>query len=247
MISRSIVVTAGHCVHRDNGNSVRGNGYNWQTIFYPAINESLNPDHFPFGYAYEVNLFTTGGWYFNGSQNSTLGKGWDIGLMTLGKRILPDGRLTRLELGGVTGWNNFCVTNCLQSYWGLSQYGYPGNYYGAQRMTESQHLASEGSRWGSFASGDFVAGSGMEGGSSGGPSVSNPGSISDSAANFGNWTLRNVIFAATSWGYPGAGIKVQGYSPLSGPSNVNDFRGMFNVMCASARANHGAASCTDLP
>jgi V8-like Glu-specific endopeptidase len=247
LISRSIVVTAGHCVHRGNGNNQRGIGYNATTFFYPAINEQPSPDYIPYGYAQEVSIFTTNGWYNNGSQNSTLGKGWDVGIITLGKRRLADGTSTTTELGAVAGWNNFCYQNCLQDYWGLSQYGYPGNYYFAQRMTESQHLASIGSRWASFASGDYVAGSGMEGGSSGGPSVSNPGSISDSAANQGAYPFRNIIFAVTSWGYPNASLKVQGYSSLSGPSNVNNFKGMYNTMCNIARQQHGTGSCGLLP
>jgi V8-like Glu-specific endopeptidase len=247
MISRSIVVTAGHCVHRGNGNGTVGVGWNFDTYFYPSLNEIPNPDIMPYGYARWTGLSTTANWFNQGQFNSTLGKGWDVAVVTLNKRILQNGTVTTGELGTTTGWNAFCLTNCLQNYWGLSQYGYPGNYYGGQAMTESQHIAAKGNAWQAFAAGDYVAGSGMEGGSSGGPSVSNPGALSDSSANLGSWTQRNVIFAVTSWGYTNGAVDVQGYSSLSGPANVNNFKGLFNNACARARAVHGTGSCSLLP
>lgn len=244
LISRSLAVTAGHCVHRGNNSQ---SGWNYETYFYPATNEIPSPDYDPFGGAQGVQLWTNSNWYAQGSLNATLGKGWDVGLVVLDKRFLADGTPTSEEMGYRTGYNGFCHTNCLQNYWSLSQYGYPGNYYSGQAMTESQHLAFKGNAWASFAGGDYVAGSGMEGGSSGGPSVSNPGFMSDSAVYKGAYVFRNIIFAVTSWGYPGGTFKVQGYSPLSGPANVNNFKGMFNAACTTARSLHGTGSCSLFP
>lgn len=90
---------------------------------------------------------------------------------------------------------------------------------------------------------DYVYGSGMRGGSSGGPHIANMGSLSDSAANQGQWPYRNVVFAATSWGYISDAPKIQGASPLSGPNNSYLFKNLFNPACNSARAIHGTGSC----
>ena len=107
-------------------------------------------------------------------------------------------------------------------------------------MYEGQHLEVSDSH-------DYVFGSGAQGGSSGGPHISNPGSITDSASNLGQYTLRNIIFAVTSWGYTDQTIKIQGASSLSGPGNGNNFHNMFNMACNESISLHGSGSCTPLP
>lgn len=224
LINRSVIITAGHCVH-DGGN--QGAGWIKAAWFYPARSGSTAP----YNYCYVNWVNTTGGWYYTGSLDA----GYDVGIAVCGKRAG-----TTTEMGAYTGWFGFCVSNCLQSYWFLSQYGYPGNYYSGHWMTASQHLEhSDGY--------DYRYGTGMRGGSSGGPHVANVGYLNDSATNKGSWPYRNVIFAVTSWGYISEAPKIQGASTLSGRANGNNFKYLYNTACYRSRLVHGTSSCTNLP
>ncbi len=222
LIGRSIGVTAGHCVH-DGGNKAAG----WirSATFYPG---------YPYlgmsAPIYWVN--TTSGWYNSGNLDA----GYDVGVFTLRKRTG-----TSTELGAYTGYVGFCVSNCLQKYWYLTQLGYPGNYYSGTYMTQGEHLEVSDTR-------DYLYGSGMQGGSSGGGHFANLGDLASyTSGSLGYWPYRNVIFATTSWGYTDASIKIQGASTLSGPNNSNNFKGLYNGACTQARALHGVASCSPLP
>jgi hypothetical protein len=169
-----------------------------------------------------------------------LDAGYDVGLVVLNKRSAP---LTAVEMGNVVGWQGFCIANCLQPFWQLTQYGYPSNYDGGNRMQVGEHIEKSDTR-------DYQLGSGMQGGSSGGPHVSNPGIVVDSTADKGRYVNRNIIFAVTSWGYIDDSLKIQGASSLSGPGNTNSaggFKGLFNTACTRARLVHGVGSCTLLP
>lgn len=225
LISRSIGVTAGHCVH-DGGNKAAG----WirSGTFIPAyIGGSA-----PYGSAPVLLVATTTGWYNAGDLDA----GYDVGIFTLGRR----GGTTR-EIGTYTGYSSYCLSNCLQSTWYLTQLGYPANYYSGGYMMQGEHLEVSDSR-------DYVYGSGMQGGSSGGGHFANLGDLARyTSGSLGQWPYRNVIFATTSWGYVDSSIKIQGASSLSGPGNQNDFKGMYNTACTKARALHGAVSCSLLP
>ena len=176
----------------------------------------------PYGRATARYVNTTANWR-NHTEAAGIDKGFDVGVVTLNKRI---GSTTTVEMGSVTGWLGFCHTNCLQSYWQLSQIGYPGNYDGGNRMNYGEHIETSDTR-------DYLHGSGMRGGSSGGPHVSNIGTLVDSAPNKGQYTSRNIIFAVTSWGYINSQMKIQGASPLSGPSNINNFKALYNAACTN--------------
>jgi hypothetical protein len=205
-----------------NGNA----GWIRQGYFTPGLNGTNKP----YGRAFARAFVTTNGWFSQGQ----IDRGYDVGLVVLQKR---EG--TTRELGADTGWHSFCVSNCLQPYWQLTQLGYPGNYYSGNQMTEGQHLEVSNGR-------DFLYGSGMQGGSSGGGHIANMGGLSDSSANQGQWPYRNVVFAVTSWGYVSDVWKLQGASSLSGPGNTNDFRNVFNTACALARSAHGTGSCSNI-
>ena len=220
LIANSILVTAGHCVH-DGGN--REKGWIRQGFFYPA----RSGDRRPYGRARVREVFTTDGWYAKGQ----LDRGTDVGLAVLDTRS-GTGR----EIGRDTGTLAFCYRNCLSAFAFLSGLGYPKNYYGGRQMTVGHHLAASDRR-------DFAFGSGMQGGSSGGPQVANLGSL---ASDSGRAPERNVVFAVTSWGYTDRSLMIQGASPLSGPDNGNGFRRMFNEACAAARRLHGRRSCEPL-
>ena len=221
LISRSIAVTAGHCVHRGGGGS---SGWIRSGTFTPAYNSGAAP----YGRASVDTVVTTNGWFNVGALDA----GYDVALIVLGKRVG-----TTQEIGAATGWYGFCVANCLQSFWYNTQLGYPANYYSGQRMTESQHLERSDTR-------DYTYGTGMEGGSSGGPHIANHGALQSTAGSTGLWAFRNVVFAATSWGYTDRRIKIGGASTLSGPNNSNNFVSMYNTACNRARALHGAGSCS---
>ncbi|WP_161957201.1 trypsin-like serine peptidase [Aestuariivirga litoralis] len=224
LISKSILLIAGHCIHDGGGGSPY---YIKSGTFYPAYANGTQP----YGYATANYVITTSGWYNTGS----LDQGYDVGLVVLNKRAG-----TTVEMGNYTGWLGFCYLNCLQSYWQLTQLGYPGNYYSGQYMTMGQHIEYSDSK-------DYRAGSGMQGGSSGGPHIANLGDLSDSSTSKGSYPWRNIAFAATSWGYIDQAVKIQGYSSTSGPANANNFKGLYNAACTRARTIHGTGSCNLLP
>lgn len=221
LIAKSIIALAGHCVH-DGGNG--NSGWIRQGTFTPGKGTGTPP----YGHATANYLFTTGGWFGTGNLDA----GYDVALVVLNKR-----NGTSKEIGSDTGTYSFCYLNCLQPYWHFTQLGYPGNYYGGDKMTSSQHLSRSDGR-------DYMYGSGMQGGSSGGPHVSNIGEISDSSGNKGQWAYRNVLFAVTSWGYVDQSLKIQGASTLSGPNNSNNFKQLYNSACNVSRSLHGSGSCS---
>ncbi len=224
LISRSILVTAGHCVHQGgNGDA----GYITAGSYYPAFRNGESPT---FGSAPAIGVVTTVGWWGQGA----IDQGYDVALVILNKRSG-----TTTEIGDLTGWYGFCAGGCLQSYWNNSQIGYPGNYYDGQLMTYGEHLEVSDTR-------DYLYGSGMQGGSSGGPHVTNIGELLDSTADLGQWPYRNIVFAVTSWGFTSDIYKIQGASSLTGPGEINNFPAMYNLACAFAQGVHGAATCTQL-
>lgn len=224
LISRSVLVTAGHCVHQGG---TRGAGFIRNGIYYPAYR---NGESAEFGSAPALVAVVTYGWWAEGA----LDKGYDVALVVLGKRIG-----TTVEIGTQSGWFGFCARGCLQAAWSKTQLGYPHNYYSGELMTLGEHLEISDTR-------DYVFGSGMEGGSSGGPHVANLGELSDTSTNIGQWPNRNIIFAVTSWGFNDDSMKIQGASSLAGPGGSNNFPAMYNLACNLARSVHGIGSCSPI-
>ena len=222
LISRSILVTAGHCVHQGGTGDA---GWIRSGTFYPAFRGGPSAQY---GSATSAWVIATWGWYIEGA----LDKGYDVGLVVLNNRTG-----TTSEIGSGTGWFGACFSHCLQNFWYNSQLGYPGNYYDGWYMTQGEHIERSDTR-------DYLYGSGMQGGSSGGPHVANIGDLSDSTANPGQWPYRNYIFAVTSWGYVSDVYKMQGASSLSGPNESNNFPAMYNAACAVARSIYGPGSCS---
>ena len=220
LIDKSIIVTAGNCLH-DGGN--RGNGWIQNGWFYPGRSGNTNP----YGRARVRWVTVTDQWFNTGD----LDYGYDVGIAVLA-REKTSGDL----IGNLTGFFGLCFSNCLQNYWFMTQLGYSSNYYNGKQMADSQHLeASDG--W------DFRYGTGMRGSSSGGPHVANLGPLKDKAADAGQWPWRNVIFAVTSWAFTNGALKMQGASPLSGPNNNIGFKAMFNAACRFSKRKYGANSC----
>lgn len=245
LIDRAILVTAGHCVFDGGANDP--SGWNLDGYFYPGYSAADGANQ-RYGRCRVLQWGTTWDWYTTGALNG----GYDVGVAVCGR--LENARWSYVNNylpGGRVGYLAFCYLNCRPPYWFNSQYGYPSNYYSGGEMTVSQHLEitrQEIPNWAPNVGLDFVFGSGMLGGSSGGPHISNVGDLSDSAANQGQYTDRNVIMAVTSWGFTSnTSLKIQGASPLSGVDNANDFRSMFNAMCYTSRQTYGTWSCTFLP
>jgi V8-like Glu-specific endopeptidase len=227
LIAKSIILLAGHCVHDGNNSDT---GWIKSGTFYPAYNKGTNTS---LGSA-KANWYTaTSGWY----QDGRLSEGDDVALVVLEKSRVGS---SRTEIGNRTGFFGFCYVDCLQSYMSLTQLGYPSNYGRGEVMSESNHIST-------LDGPEFISGSGMEEGSSGGPFIANFGRLVDRSADPGQEPKRNVIFAVMSWGYDDASLKMVGASSLSGPSNSNGFRDLFNSACAKSRALHGSGSCRFLP
>ena len=253
LIQRAIILTAGHCVYE--GGTGDDTGWNLQGYFIPAYSASdgsATGTNQPYGRCDIDRWFTTSDWYNTGALNG----GYDVGLATCGR--LHDARWAANNNkfpGGRVGYLGFCYQNCRWNYQFLTQLGYPSNYYAAGEMTVSQHLEVTGQpdpynpSWVGL---DYIFGSGMRGGSSGGPHIANLGEIVDSATNPGQFPDRNTIFAVTSWGYglgnsSGTEIKIQGASPLSGVANANNFIDLFNMACRRSRNHFGTWTCDLLP
>ena len=233
LISRSIIVTAAHCVYNTNTNQ-----YITAGTFFPACTNCNggSPLMTPYGSATAYAVIATAGWKNALTESAALDKGYDVALVALRKRTS-----TTVEIGTATGWMGWCFQNCLQPFWQLTQLGYPANYDGGNRMQHGEHIEISDTR-------DYLMGSGMRGGSSGGPHVNGLGTLVDSATDKGQFAgLRNTIFAVTSWGFISEANKRQGASSLSGPGNTNGLKVMWNFVCANARALHGTATCALIP
>jgi V8-like Glu-specific endopeptidase len=235
LISRSIAVTAGQCVHQGGDKPGRGRTAGWNRgvsnsygYFVPSRDPGDQPGG-PYGYAAVHAIATTDGWFNSGLVN----QGYDVALL-----VLRDRAGTTNEIGEETGWLGFCYANCLQPYRSLAQIGYPANYYAGAYMMQGQHLARNVNNT------DYYFGSGMQGGSSGGPQIADldplPGGTAETEP-------RNVVFAITSWGFADDTYRIQGASSLSGPGNNNNFPGLWNAACEVAKELHGAAACALLP
>lgn len=235
LIDRAILVTAGHCVHQ-GGNGA--DGFIQQGYFVPSYRSQDGASQ-RYGRCDILRTSTTTGW----ANEGNIQNGYDVATALCGRTHSARwGAFNRYLMGGRMGHFGFCFENCRMQYQFLTQIGYPGNYYGGGAMTVGQHLETTAT-----GTDDYIHGSGMRGGSSGGPHVSNIGVIYDTSTSQGQLTTRNVIYAVTSWGYTSHDFKIQGASPLSGVNNANNFRVMFNQMCWGSRHTYGAWSCNPLP
>lgn len=239
LINNNILLTAGHCVYE--GGTGDNTGWNQEGIFVPAYSGEDNGENGTFGYCRVRRWSTTSGWFNEGALNQA----YDIGLALCGRiEGATATAYNRTNPGASLGYLSFCYSNCRRPFWFLSQFGYPANYYFGEEMTVSQHLEVSGDN-NPTGGLDYFYGTGMRGGSSGGPHISNVGEIQDSASS-GQFARRNVVFAVTSWGYVDDRWKLQGSTPLTGANNEIDFRAMFNQMCGISRRVIGRRSCRNI-
>jgi|GEM_PF-3043250 len=237
LINQAILLTAGHCVHDGNGTT---EGWNLDGYFYPAFSNRYDDNNQRYGRCQTSYYSTTFDWYTNGA----IQQGSDVAMALCGR--LQDGAWNfaqnRLP-GEVLGYYGFCYENCVSGYNFLTQLGYPSNYHNGRQMTVSQHLEETSLTGGA----DFLYGTGMRGGSSGGPHIQNIGNLWDHSTDVGQVTYRNTIFAVTSWGYVSESIKLQGSSPISGVNNANGAASMYNLICEQSRNLFGSGTCDLLP
>lgn len=236
LIARSIILTAGHCVHQ-GGN--RDAGWIEEGYFVPGFSDRQNPSGDRWGRCDLLSVFTTDAWWDIGNLHF----GYDVALAVCDRPTIgpnPGGLI-----GWATGWLGFCYENCRWPYVQVSQFGYPGNYFGGGEMTVSHHLnETVSTQVLGNTNFDYAYGSGMRGGSSGGPHVINPFQMrEDSSPDPGQFPDRNIAIAVTSWGFIAHQWKIQGASPLSGVANDNNFPAMFNRACRRSRNQVGNNSC----
>lgn len=237
LINQAILVTAGHCVHDGSGSDT---GWNQSGVFYPGYTARFSTSGQRFGYCQVTGLTTTTEWYNTGA----LGQGSDVAMAVCGRLTSASWAYVNNRLPGeALGYFGFCYSNCILDYNFLTQLGYPANYHDGNQMTVSQHLAETVVQGGP----DYVYGTGMGGGSSGGPQVQNIGRLWDLSVDRGQNTARNVIYAVTSWGYDDDSLKIGGAAPISGFANQNNAIGMYNQVCLESRQLFGNASCSLLP
>lgn len=235
LIDRAILVTAGHCVHQGGNGQA---GFIQRGYFVPSY-MARDGSSQRYGRCDILRTSTTAAW----ANEGRIQNGYDVATALCGRTHSARwGAFNNYLMGGRMGHFGFCYQNCRMDYQFLTQIGYPGNYYGGGLMTVGQHLETTAT-----GTSDYIHGSGMRGGSSGGPHVSNIGVIYDTSTSQGQLATRNVIYAVTSWGYTSHDFKIQGASPLSGVNNSNNFRVMFNQMCWGSRHTYGAWSCNPLP
>lgn len=207
VISRRIIVTAGHCVHSGNG-SATGFFSNWR--FVPAYDNGSAP----FNIWRPTNVIVSGEWFFGGGgvPNSD-----DYALLVMSDRFIG-GALRRI--GNVTGWLGWLSNSMHPNH--LTSIGFPGNLDTGQIM---HHVNAE--TWRFFNPNNFSIGSDMRGGSSGGAWVQNfgirsPGTPPASSSR----DFRNRVVGVTSFGFISTLPEEQGASQFD-----RTFVNMWNLAC----------------
>lgn len=223
LISNSVLLVAGHCVHRGVGGA---NGWIKAGVFYPGYFYGQRA----YGRAVAEKLFTTTRWFNQGDGN-----GADIGIVVLSKRAGKSH-----EIGEATGYWPFCWLNCHRSYWHHSRLSYPGNYEGGEFLVQGHSLSIAN------GFGDLLFGSGAQSGVSGSPLVSNLGFLGDDLTDKGRSPDRNVIMGVATYVFDPA-VKRVGGSTTTNIGNANGFKALFNQACQASNTLHGTGSCTPLP
>lgn len=207
VISRRIVVTAGHCVHRGNNNV---NGWYTNFTFVPGYDNGVAP----LGTWTATRAITTLGWYRSGGIVPATD---DHAILIMRDRTISN-RVYRIgEITGQLGW----LTNALHPNH-ITQLGYPANLDNGLIMQ-----VNNAETWRQFPKNNFSIGSDMRGGSSGGPWVQNFGIQSVGKPVIGAKGLMNRVVAVTSFGFVPTGPKEAGASTLRAA-----FVSMWNFACA---------------
>lgn len=203
VIDKRLVLTAGHCVHD-------GDGFFDSFRFVPAYHDGSGPT----GEWQVTNVWTTGEWAAGGNEVPNVA---DFGIL-----VIQDKSSDKIgSVVGTLGW----LTNNLASN-DLTILGYPTNHDKGTKM----HQVHSG-QWEPSDVGNFIYGSDMGGGSSGGPWVQNF-NVKAKGQKGGNSKQRLRVVGVTSWGYASKKPRIQGSSTLN-----SAFTGMRQQACNETPGN----------
>lgn len=206
LIAKGILVTAAHCV----ADNTTGTFYdNW--VFYPGFYNGKSVGKSNVRGAVIPTSYLLGDSCLDGGVVCTN----DIAVVVLAS---SRGKF----IGSKTGWLGVAT-----DFWGfnssyethITQLGYPGGLdYGNQMIRND----SEGVSWDVSEAYNTIIGSQMNGGSSGGPWVTNFG-IAPVANGVGTGydPYTNMVVGVSSWGYPSAPVFRMGASPFLS-TTIND-------------------------
>ncbi|MBY0453577.1 MAG: trypsin-like serine protease [Burkholderiaceae bacterium] len=210
LVRKSILVTAGHCVHSGIGGDQKGFFNSFEYV--PSYRNGVAP----YGTWNYSKVYTSGIW---ASGGGVVPNTEDWALIVLQRKDI-NSQLT--TVGAITGWLNF-ATFALGGEQ-LTAVGYPGNLDNGQ---VKHRVESVGRFYGIYNIGAW--GSDMEQGSSGGPVVMNYGSYYSNSSlapinNVRNYS--NYIVSVTSFGATDKAVKRQGGSELN-----DNFKLLINRAC----------------
>lgn len=223
VINRRIVLTAGHCVHRGNGDRTRA-GFFTDFLFVPAFHQGQAP----FGAWDPTWIFVTGSWLEFGSQNPI--NRADFGILVIGDQVFS----RRVQpIGNVTGFLGFRTFRLASNH--TKKLGYPLNFDGGQVMHQ---VDSQAFRIDDRAKQTVLYGGDMRGGSSGGPWVQDFGVNSIGQGDSGNY-FRNRVVGVSSYVRRDQEIKVMGSSTLNDEFFNTDVSrlGIFQLACNQRAGN----------
>lgn len=217
VISRRLVLTAGHCVHSGNNQQ---SGWHRDFRFVPAYRDGAAP-YGTWGYSWVI---TTTTWYSGGGGVPNAA---DYAILEISDQSI-DGATRRI--GEVTGWLGTATNSLTPNHAYLL--GYPAAFDNGAKMHQvaAQSL-------GTYNNNTALYGSDMTGGSSGGPWIKNFGDPADGQSG-GLDPTRNQVVGVTSFGFTDPAPKMQGSSILDTRFSNASGTGIFNVTCA-----HQAGNC----
>ena len=211
VISRRVIATAGHCVHRGSGGAA---GFYTNFLFVPAYRNGAAP-FLTWNWAFVV---VTGTWAAGGGGVPNAA---DYAMLEVQDRIV--GGVPR-QLGSLTGWFGWQTLSLSRNH--TTKLGYPVNLDNGQLM--HQELSGN---FRNTSPNNVEYGSHSRGGSSGGPWVQNFGAAA--AGQVGGLNPGpNRVVGVTSYGYVSTDPKVQGASILD-----SRWVQIWNIVCAHRVGN----------
>ena len=203
VIDKRLVLTAGHCVHD-------GDDFLDSFRFVPAYHDGSGPT----GDWQVTDVWTTGEWAAGGGNIPNVA---DFGILVIQDK--SSGKIGSVV--GTLGW----MTNSLAPN-DLTILGYPTNHDKGMKM----HQVHSG-QWEPEDAGNFIYGSDMGGGSSGGPWVQNF-NVKAKGQKGGNSKKRLRVVGVTSWGFVSKKPRIQASSTLN-----SAFVGMRQQACSDTPGN----------
>lgn len=218
LIGKGLLVTAAHCVANFGEGFMPGTTW----TYYPGLYNGKSA----YGYAAAQKIYAMTS-YLNGSDGCTLDAPGVVCVNDVAVIVLTSKR--GRYIGSRTGWLGWAYGG-----WGftsagetqITQLGYPGGIDYGNQMIRTDSL---GKAWDATQAFNTLIGSLMNGGSSGGPWVTNfgmPPYLNGQIQPYASFP--NIIVGVTSWGFTDNGaMAVQGASPFTA-SNIGQ---LVNAAC----------------